>query len=155
MNIFWLTTLIPSWTSSALIAIGALFFLIAIFIGKIPFISNYNIPIKIGSSILVISGLYLAGALGYKTATDAAVAELKAKLAEAEVKAAKVNTQIATEYVIQEKVIKEKGEDVIQYVDREIVKYDNSCKIPKQVVDAHNLAATLNGSSKATDGGKK
>jgi hypothetical protein len=155
MNIFWLTALIPSWTSSALIAMGALFFLIAMFIGKIPFISTYNIPIKIGSSILVICGLYLAGALAYKTATDAAVAELKARLAEAEVKAANVNTQIVTEYVTQEKVIKEKGDDVIQYVDREVIKYDNSCKIPKQVIDAHNLAATLNNAAKGPDGGKK
>ena len=155
MNVFWLIQFLPAWTSSALLLIGAVCFLIAMFIGKIPFISKYNIPIKIGSSILVICGLYLAGALAYKTATDTAVAELKQKLAEAEVKAAKVNTQIVTEYVTQEKIIKEKGDDVIQFVDREIIKYDNSCKIPKQVIDAHNLAATLNSATKALEGGKK
>ena len=52
------------------------------------------------------------------------------------------------------KVVKEKGRDIIQYIDREIVKKEEivkfveNCPIPKDIIDAHNAAATLN---KATE----
>ena len=49
--------------------------------------------------------------------------------------------------VTKTKVVKEKGQEVTKYVDREIVKYDvkfapgGECEIPKEFIKAHNEAA--------------
>jgi len=39
--------------------------------------------------------------------------------------------------------IKTRGKDVVQYIDREVTKYDNTCIIPKEFVKAHNDAAEM------------
>jgi hypothetical protein len=52
--------------------------------------------------------------------------------------------------VTKTQVVKQKGEDIIQYIDREVVKnneiikYIEHCPVPKSVIDAHNQAATMN-----------
>jgi hypothetical protein len=46
------------------------------------------------------------------------------------------------------KIVKERGEEVIKYVDKEVVKYDTKfiaggeCEIPKQFIISLNKAAT-------------
>jgi hypothetical protein len=59
------------------------------------------------------------------------------------VESVKENTKIETKYVNKVQVIKEHGAAVIQYVDREVVKYDNQCVIPKEFIIAINRAAEL------------
>ena len=47
-------------------------------------------------------------------------------------------------------MVREKGKDIIQYVDREviknqeIIKYIEQCPVPKEIIDIHNQAAELN-----------
>ena len=47
-------------------------------------------------------------------------------------------------------VEKEKGKDIVQYIDREIVKkeeivkYIEQCPVPKEIIDLHNQATELN-----------
>jgi hypothetical protein len=49
--------------------------------------------------------------------------------------------------ITKTKVVKERGDEIIKYVDREIVKYDTKflpggiCEIPKEFIKAHNDAA--------------
>lgn len=143
MNVFWLIALMPKWIITALIVVGVVGFLVASFVGKIPFINKYNLPIKIAAAFLFVCGVYLQGALAYKQSTDLAVAKLEKKLAEAEAKGAKVNTEIVEKIVKDTQVIHEKGKTVTQYVDREVVKYNNKCELPAEVIKAHNAAATL------------
>lgn len=102
-----------------------------------------------GLSIVVLAlGVYLKG--GYSTEMEwrARVAELEKKLAVAEEESKKVNTVVETKVVTKTKVIKEKAEEIIRYVDREvvkeIVKFDQTCPIPKEAIDVHNEAAKLN-----------
>lgn len=85
----------------------------------------------------------MQGALAYKESTDLAVAKLEKKLAEAEAKSAQTNTEIVEKIVKDTEVIRLKGKTITEYVDREIVKYDNKCELPKEVIDAHNAAATM------------
>ena len=66
---------------------------------------------------------------------------MEAKVAEAEAKSATANTDIVEKTVIKTQVIKERGQDIVKYVDREVVKYDTTCIIPKEFVAAHNKAA--------------
>jgi len=71
----------------------------------------------------------------------ARVAELEKKIAESEVKSEKVNVKLVTKIVTKEKVIREKADTIVQYIDREVVKYDTKCEIPKEFVKAVNDAA--------------
>ena len=61
--------------------------------------------------------------------------------------AKKENTKITTKVVTKTQIIRTRGEDIVKYVDREIVKYDEKfakggeCEIPKEFIKALNDAA--------------
>ena len=99
--------------------------------------------IKIVSSILLVLGLFLQGALAYKESTALAVANLEAKLAKAEAKSQKTNVEIVEKIVKDTEVVRVKGKTITEYVDREVVKYENKCPLPSEVIRAHNAAATM------------
>lgn len=143
MNIYWLLTFLPVWFIFTLTTLGVLGLFSAAFIGKIPFIKTYNLPIRIVATILLVSGVYLQGALAYKDSTALAVAKLEKRLAEAEARSARTNTEIVEKIVKDTQVIREKGRTVTEYVDREVVKHDSKCELPSEVIRAHNAAATL------------
>ena len=143
MSIYWLIALMPKWLILTMIIVGVLALLAASFIGKVPFINQYNLPIKIVAGILIVCGVYLQGAVAYKESTDKEVSDLKVKLAEAEAKGAKVNTEIVEKIVKDKEIIRLKGKTITEYIDREVPKYDNRCEIPSEVINAHNAAATM------------
>lgn len=144
MSIYWILTVVPELVIHFVLALGLVGLFVAAFIQKIPFINQYKLPIQIVSLLLALSGVYLEGALSYKQSVAIEVAELRQRLAEAEAAGAKVNTEIVERIVNDTQVIREKGRTITEYVDREVVKYDNSCIVPTEVINAHNMAATLN-----------
>lgn len=96
---------------------------------------------KIISCVVVFLGIYL---LGMKYVDNWWLAEAK-KLQEqielAEKQSAVVNTVVEEKIVVKKQVIETRGKDIINYIDREIVKYDTTCVIPKDFVDVHNKGA--------------
>lgn len=143
MNIYWLLALLPTWIIHSLLGLGVLGMLVAFFVQRIPFVKTYGYLIKLVSALLLVIGLYLTGALAYKESTALAVAKLEKKLAEAEAKSQKTNVEIVEKIVKDTEVVRLKGKTVTQYVDREVVKYDNKCELPSEVIKAHNAAATM------------
>jgi uncharacterized membrane protein len=138
----WILNFLPDWIFYALFFIGIVG-LIATFVMKfIPFVYVYRTPIQVVSVILIAIGTYMSGAISNNEKWEAKVKELEIKLAGAEVASAKVNTEIVEKVVVKREYYKERGKDVIQYIDREVVKYDERCVIPKEFVEAHNSAAT-------------
>jgi hypothetical protein len=77
----------------------------------------------------------------------AKVKEMEEKIAVAEAKSKEVNVQIVEKFIVKQNFYREKGDEVIKYIDREIVKYDvkfapgGQCEIPKEFVEAVNKAA--------------
>jgi hypothetical protein len=153
MNIYWLLTLLPVWIIHSVLGLGVLGLLIAFFVQRIPFIKTYGYLIKIVSSILLVLGLFLQGALSYKESTALAVAKLEAKLAKAEAKSQKTNVEIVEKIVKDTEVVRVKGKTITEYVDREVIKYENKCPLPVEVIRAHNAAATMDPSK--LEGDKK
>jgi hypothetical protein len=143
MNVLWIIAFLPHFVIPLLIVAGIVGLLAASLMSKVPLITQYNLPIKLVSLVLLVCGIYLQGALDYKAATDKAVSELQVKLAQAEARSAKTNTEIVERIVQDTRVIRQQGETIVQYVDREVVKYDNTCEVPAEVIRAHNAAATL------------
>ena len=95
----------------------------------------------------------MQGALAYKESTALAVAKLEKKLAEAEAKSQKTNVEIVEKIVKDTEVVRVKGKTITEYVDREVVKYENKCPLPVEVIRAHNAAATMDPSK--LEGDKK
>jgi hypothetical protein len=131
----WILKWLPNWIFYAIFFAGLLG-LVASFVMKfIPFVYVYKTPIQVGSIILIAIGTYMAGAISNEEAWIARVKEMEVKLAQAEVK--------------QKEFITVRGEEVIKYIDREIVKYDEKfaaggqCEIPKEFIEAHNKAADV------------
>ena len=143
MNIYWLLALLPEWIIHSTLGLGVVGLLVAFFVQRIPFVKTYGYLIKVVATILLVLGLFLQGALAYKQSTALAVAKLEKKLAEAEAKSAQTNTEIVEKIVKDTEIIRLKGKTITEYVDREVVKYNNKCELPKEVIDAHNMAATL------------
>jgi 4-hydroxyphenylpyruvate dioxygenase-like putative hemolysin len=91
--------------------------------------------------ILIVFGVYMAGSIANEEKWQLRVKEVEAKLAEAESRGAQETVKIVEKVVVQNRVIREKGQNIIQYVDREIVKYDSKCEIPPPFIESLNNAA--------------
>ena len=137
----WIFTFLPTWVFHAVFLAGVLTMLAGIFFSFIPFISKYQIPVKVLGYVLLAFGLFFEGGLNNNTAWQSRVSEMELKVVAAEVESVKENTKIVEKVVRQTEIVRTKGRDVIQYIDREVTKYDNTCIIPTEFIKAHNDAA--------------
>jgi hypothetical protein len=90
---------------------------------------------------LMFASVFMIGVISNNNYWLLKVAELETEVAKLEAKSAIVNTKIVTKIVTKEKIVKEAAEAQIQYVDREIIKYNDQCKLPQEVISIHNKAA--------------
>jgi hypothetical protein len=137
----WYISLLPNAFFHAIVIAGLLAVLCSMVLKMIPFVEKYYIPIRIIGFVVFTFGIYFEGGIANEAQWLAKVKEMEAKVAAAEAEGKKETIKIQQKVVVQQKVIREKGEDIVKYIDREIVKYDNSCIIPKEVIEIHNKAA--------------
>ena len=143
----WILYLLPSWYTHAVPVLGLALILVSMFLKVIPFISTYYIPLRIIGLVTLLFGIFFEGVMYSGQDLHDKIKELEAKVAAAEAKSAEVNTKIVEKIVTKQKIVKERGEDIIRYVDKEIIKYDvkfapgGQCEIPKEFINIHNRAA--------------
>jgi hypothetical protein len=143
----WILEWLPNWVFYAVFFAGLLGLVATYFLKFIPFLSTYQIPIQVLSVLALCFGTYMAGAISDNDAWLAKVKDVEVKVAEVQVLSAKENVRIVERVVNKIEIVKIQGEEVIKYVDREVVKYDTKfapggvCEIPKEFVIAHNNAA--------------
>jgi uncharacterized membrane protein len=143
----WILSFLPEWAFHLLLIAGVLGTIAGFVLGMVPVIKQYIIPIRVISLIVLSLALYLEGGLADNKEWELRVKEMEAKVAQAEAMASKENVKIVEKVVKKTEYITRRGQDVIQYVDREIVKYDTKfapggmCEIPKEFIIAHNKAA--------------
>ena len=142
----WLLNWLPNWIFYAIGLVGliGLFSTYLLQFIPIPAISMYKAPIQLVSIVLIAFATYMSGGIANEAKWNAKVKEVEIKVAAAEVESIKQNVKIVEKVVKKTEYITRKGNDVIQYVDREIVKYDSLCVIPKEFIKAHNDATDLN-----------
>jgi hypothetical protein len=146
----WILTWLPDWVTHAIFFAGAAGIFLGFVLTFVPFVKQYKMAIQIASLFVFALGVYLEGAMADNNEWIAKVKELEAKIAVAEEKSKTENVKIEEKIVTKTQVVKEKGKDIIQYIDREVVKnnevikYIENCPVPKEIVDAHNKAATMN-----------
>lgn len=143
----WILYLLPSWYTHAVPILGIAIILISMFLKVIPFISTYYLPLRIIGFVIFVFGIFFEGVMFSGKELESKVKELEAKVVAAEAKSAVVNTKIVEKVITKQKVVKERGEEIIKYVDKEIIKYDvkfapgGQCEIPKEFITIHNKAA--------------
>ena len=143
----WILQWLPNWIFYLMFFAGLLGIVATYVMKFIPFVYVYRTPIQVASVILIAIGTYMAGAISNEEAWVARVKEMEAKVAKAEAESAKENVKIVEKVVKRLEVVRVRGDDVIKYIDREIVKYDTKfapggqCEIPKEFIKAINDAA--------------
>jgi hypothetical protein len=143
----WILQWLPNWIFYLMFFAGLLGIVTTYVMKFIPFVYVYKTPIQVASVILIAIGTYMAGAISNEEAWVARVKEMEAKVAKAEAESAKENVKIVEKVVKKLEVVRVRGDDVIKYIDREIVKYDTKfapggqCEIPKEFIKAINDAA--------------
>lgn len=158
----WILHFLPDavilWVVNSILVLGVILAVAGLFAHRIPVIWQYQLPFKIAGIILLALGVYLRGGYAVEAEWRQRVTEMEQKIAEAEAKSAKVNVEVQTRVVEKTRVVREKGEEIVKYLDREViknnevVKYIENCPVPAAVIDAHNAAATMN---RAAQGDKK
>lgn len=156
----WIYTVAPEWAIHAILAVGICGLVAAFVLSTVTIFSRYSIPLKVVGALLTALGLYLEGGLSDYKEWQFKIAEMKVKLAEAEVKAAQKNVEIVEKIVVETQVVKERGRDIIKYIDRvvtqkipvevpgperekivEVIKFVENCPVPRLVIEQHNRAA--------------
>jgi hypothetical protein len=167
----WLLHLLPDslilYITYAMLLVGLAGIILGFFLGKLPFVSQYRLPIQIVSIILFCSGLYWYGGYSTEMAWRERVAEMEAKVAAAEAKSKQLNSELEAKTVERTKLIREKGRKQVEYITRlvegkttEIVKDMSaeeraafearqkelldaikSCPVPRIIVEEQNKAA--------------
>jgi hypothetical protein len=161
-QIQWMFNLIPDnfllWIYYFILSAGIILLSVGWLIKWFPGVAVYKGPMQLLGVVLTAGSLYLLGGHGTEMAWRDKVRALEEKVKIAEQQAAEANTKVEVQVVEKTKVIKEKGQDIIRYVDREvikkeeIIKYIEMCPVPKEIIDLHNLATEIN---KAAEGTKK
>lgn len=153
----WIFNFTPDWVWHLIFAVGVIGTFIGFVFGFIPFIKQYIIPVRIVSLLILLFGIFMEGSLWNNNVWQAKIKELEEKVAQAEAKAAQTSEKIQERVVTKTQIVKEKGDEIIKYVDREVVKkeeiikYIENCPVPKEIIDAHNAATMLNDAAKKVE----
>ena len=147
----WILHFLPDalilWICNIVLLAGILLTVTAFFIQRIPVINQYRIPAQVLGIALLVVGVYWRGGYAIEQEWRERVAEVEAKVAAAEAQSKEENVEIVTKVVTKTQVIRTRGADIVKYVDREIVRYDEKfakggiCEIPQEFIKAHNSAA--------------
>ena len=143
----WILQWLPNWIFYLIFLTGLLGLLATYIMKFIPFVQLYRTPIQAISIIAIVLGTYMAGAISNEEAWQAKVTEMEAKVAAAEAQSAKENVKIVEKIVKKTEIVRIQGQQVTQYIDREVVKYDEKfrpggqCELPNEFIKAMNDAA--------------
>ena len=90
----WMLDFLPFWIFHLIVLIGIGGILASVVLKFIPFISKYNLPLQVGSIILLSFGVYMEGGISNQEKWEARVKELEAKVAVAEEQSKTANAKL-------------------------------------------------------------
>ena len=133
----WLFEFIPQTLFYLLFLASGIGYAISLFLRN-PILQK---QVKITSVIALGVSIYLLGMLYVNNLWKARAEKLQQQVVELEAKSTTTNSEIKERVVTKTQIVKQRGDDVIKYVDREIVKINNNCVVPQEFTQAHNSAA--------------
>lgn len=143
----WLLNFLPDWIFYALIIISVVGLIAVEFLSHLIPAFAYRLPVQAALAALLVYGVYMSGAISNEEKWKARVEEVQKQVVEAENKSAIETVKVVEKIVYQKQIIKQKGDDVVKYIDKEVVKYDTKflpggpCEMPKDFIESLNKAA--------------
>jgi uncharacterized membrane protein YeiB len=134
---FLIFKILPDWFWWILLLTGISAFLLSYFAALKP----YHLLLKIIGLVVVALTIFVLGMLYADNTWKTAAQELEAKVAELETKSQQVNEIVKEKLVTKTQVVRVRGEDIVKYINREVVKTDTGCVISPEFINAHNRAA--------------
>jgi len=134
----WLLSFLPDWIFYGLALASFVALVAATFFKVIPFIGKYALPIQLLSFVTLLVSVFLCGGLANEASWQLKVAKTNAEIAELKAKSEKVSTKVVTKYIDRIQVVKEKGNEIVKYVNKES---DSKCELPNSFVVLHDAAA--------------
>ena len=135
----WLLNFLPTWIFQA-VALG----LIVLGIGVYAFVKHPLVPSfipKLIGVILTAGGIFISGGIWTQREFLEAVEKQKQEIARLEKASGEITTKVEKVYIERTKVIKEKGDVIVEKVPEYITKdADAKCDVPNGFVVLHNSA---------------
>jgi hypothetical protein len=133
----WFFNFIPEILFYLLFAAAGIGYAISLFLPN-PLLQK---QVKLISAITLAVSIYLLGMLYVNNSWKEKAAKLEQQVTELAAKSQQVNTVVENKLITKTEIVRVRGDDIVKYVDREVVKYDTSCVIPREFTEAHNRAA--------------
>ncbi len=155
----WLLHMLPisiiEYIVNSILIIGITFTVLSfVFLSPIlrllPAIAGYYRLIQIISIVILCAGIYVKGGYSTEKMWRDRVQEMEEKLKIAEAKSEEVNDVVKEKIVYKNTIIKQKGDEIIKYIDREVIKKEEVvkflevCPIPVDIIKLHNEATRIN-----------
>lgn len=166
-QIIWMINFIPDMVWTLVLLSGILAIFASYFLGKIPVVTQYKIPLRFGGVAALLVGIYAQGIIANEAIWQARTEELKKQVATAEEAAKSANTELSSAIDEKRKLEANKTKEVVKYIDRwktkeiltevtgpervrveEVIKYIENCPVPKEMLDIHNKGAQRLGDKK-------
>lgn len=144
--IFLIEHVMPDWTLALLIFLGIFlpimwFWAEPVIVMPAPYKLLTKIVILIVSIASVLFGTWAQGYIASKEEFAKHTEQLRIKAAALQKQQVVVTEQVEKRLVEAVTKIVYKNKNIIEYIEREVVKYDNSCAIGPEVFVAHDTAA--------------
>jgi len=151
----WILHFLPdafiTWVANAVLLAGVILTVLGLFVHRVsvPLLYQYQLLFKVLGIVVLCAGVYLRGGVAVEQAWRERVAEVETRLKQAEEISQSENTRIEAQVVTRTRVVRERAQEIVKYVDREIIKYDTKfapggvCEIPQEFITAHNRAAEV------------
>ena len=142
----WLLHLLPDsfliYVINGICIAGAVATILGFFLGWVPFVGRWKLPLQLLGITLLVAGVYFKG--GYSTEMEwrARVAEVEKKVAIAEAKAKQANTQVQTKIVTKIVKIQEKATVAKETIRRNKEVINRECKLSDEAISAYNFSIT-------------
>jgi hypothetical protein len=142
----WLLHLLPDsfliYVINGICIAGLVATVLGFFLGWVPFVGRWKLPLQLLGIALLVAGVYFKG--GYSTEMEwrARVAEVEKKVAIAEAKAKKANTQVQTKIVTKIIKIKEKQQVVKERIQQNKEVINRECKLSDEAISIYNSSIT-------------
>lgn len=130
----WILKFTPDWLFSLIFFISILAYFI------LDATKRYTVYKPVVALVLLFS-VYMTGMVSNNNNWLKKVADLEKQVIAQEVVSVKTNASISSNIADAKNSVNNKTQAIIQYIDREVVKYDESCVLPKEALEAINKAA--------------
>ncbi len=159
-QLIWMIDLIPNFFWTLVLWAGVIALTASYVLGKIPFVAQYRIPLRVGGVIATLIGVYFYGVIANEAKWQARVTELEGKVKVAEEESSSANKKLDDAIAENKKLAAQKTKEVVKIIDKwrtreilkevegpervrveEVIKYIEQCPVPKEMIDIHNKGA--------------